>query len=158
MRSQAAPKIETPADPIQVEVRPLKERVLGGEPVVVIVVLRNSSDKPIPFLMLGPHYEFVVRNNFNLKRGKGRLVALSGRGRDLSTVDKVAERIVRPNEEWQYRVVLSRLFDMSRAGTYTISGSKKLKIENPVPGGNLIGANKVARDIKITVAEDDLAP
>jgi len=89
-----------PADPIQVEVRSPKDHYLGGEPVIVTVVLRNTTNKPVSFLMLGPKFEFAVRNNLT-KRGKGKLVGLSGKGRDDSTGDKVAEHIVAPDGEWK---------------------------------------------------------
>ena len=152
-RAQPKAPETAPAEPIQVEVRAPKDRYLGGEPVVLSVVLRNTTNKPISFLMLGPKFEFAVRNNVT-KKGKGKLVGLSGKGRDESTGEKVGEHIVAPDGEWKYEVVLSRLFDLSRAGTYTISGRKNLKIENPIPGGNLIGATKVARDLKLVIDGD----
>jgi hypothetical protein len=144
-------------DPVQVEVRAPKDRYLGGEPVIISVVLRNNTNKPVSFLMLGPKYEFAVRNNLNSKRGKGRLVGLVAKGRDDSTGEKVAEHVVEPSGEWKYEIVLSRLFDLSRAGTYTVSGHKNLKLENPAPGGSLVGANKLARDVKIVVLDGDVS-
>lgn len=158
--TSAQPKIPETApvvEEVQVEVRPSKDRYLGGEPVVLSVALRNNSSKPVSFLMLGPKYEFAVRNNFGSKRGKGRLVGLSAKGRDDSTGEKVAEHVVAPGDSWQYKIVLSRLFDMSRAGTYTVSGHKNLKLDNPAPGGNLIGVTKLARDVKIVVLDGDIS-
>ncbi len=147
----AQPKV--PADEVQIEVSAPKDRYLGGEPVVVSVVLRNNSSKPVSFLMLGPKFEFAVRNN-TTKKGKGKLVGLIGKGRDDSNGERVAEVIVGAHDSKTYKIALSRLFDMSRAGTYTVSGKKNLKLENPAPGGNLIGATKVARDLKLVVDGD----
>jgi len=156
----AKPKIPETApavEEVQVEVRPSKDRYLGGEPVVLSVALRNNSSKPVSFLMLGPKYEFAVRNNLGSKRGKGRLVGLVAKGRDDSTGEKVAEHVVAPGDSWEYKIVLSRSFDMSRAGTYTVSGHKNLKLDNPAPGGNLIGVTKLARDVKVVVLDGDVS-
>ncbi len=148
---ETAPVVEE----VQVEVRPSKDRYLGGEPVIVTVTLRNNSSKPVSFLMLGPKFEFAVRNNLN-KKGKGRLVALTGKGHDESTGEKFGQYVVNPGDFWQYKIVLNRLFDMSRAGTYTISGHKNLRNET-LPVGNLLGTNKLARDVKVVVLDGDVS-
>ena len=148
--------VALPADPIQVEMSAPKERYLGGEPVILTVVLRNNTLKPVSFLMLGPKYELVVRYNSGRKRGKGKQVLLFTKGKEDSTGEEIAEHIVGPSESWQYKIVLNRLFDMSRAGTYTVLGHKDLKMENPTPGGSLVGARKPSGDLKLTVSEDDV--
>ena len=154
----APPPIVAPVAEVQLEVRAAKERYLGGEPVIVTVTLRNNTSHAVSFLMLGPKFEFAVRNNPEQTKGRGRLVRLIGKGRDESTGEKVGEHLVVPRSSWSYPVVLSRLFDMSRAGTYTISSKKSVKLDPNAPGDDLVGPLKVARDFKLIVSEDDLAP
>lgn len=153
-----APEAVPVVEEVQVEMRASKDKYLGGEPVVLTVVLRNNTSKAVSFLMLSPKAEFAVRNAGTSKRGKGRLAGLTGKGNDQSKYGGIGERIVGAHGQDEYKIVLSRLFDMTRAGTYTISGSKTLKLENPAPGGSLIGATKVARDVKVVVLEENVSP
>lgn len=142
-----------PADEVQVEVSAPKDHYLGGEPVVLSVVLRNDSPLPVTFLMLGPKFEFAVRNNVS-KKGKGKLVGLLGKGRDDSIAERVGQQTVQPGKFLSYKVALSRLFDMSRSGTYTISGKKSVKLDPKASGGALAGPIKVARDLKLVIDGD----
>lgn len=157
--ADAAPKTSdapVAADPVQVEVRTPKPQYLGGEPVIVTVTLRNNTPNPVWFLVRPADFEFALKNDRN-RKGRGIKVVATARGRDENESGIVGEQIVAPNSSLVYKVVLSRLFDMSRVGTYTISGHKNLKLENPAPGGSLIGAPKVARDVKIVVLEADVS-
>jgi len=153
-----APEAVPVVEEVQVEMRASKDRYLGGEPVVLTIVLRNNTSKAVSFLLLSPKAEFAVWNNGSAKSGKGRPVGFTGKGRDQNKYGGIGERIVGAHGQDEYKIVLSRLFDVTRAGTYTISGSKSLKLENPAPGGSLIGTTKVARDVKVVVLEDSVAP
>jgi len=153
-----APEAVPVVEEVQVEMRASKDRYLGGEPILLTVVLRNNTSKTVSFLMLSPKAEFAVRLNGTSKRGKGRLAGFTGKGNDQNRYGGIGERIVSAHGQDEYKIVLSRLFDMTRAGTYTISGSKSLKLENPAPGGNLIGPTKVARDVKVVVLDGDVSP
>jgi len=152
-----APEAVPVVEEVQVEMRASKDKYLGGEPIILTVVLRNNTSKAVSFLMLSPKAELAVRNNASSKRGKGRLAGFTGKGNDQNRYGGIGERIVGAHGQDEYKIVLSRLFDMTRAGTYTISGSKSLKLENPAPGGSLIGATKVARDVKVVVLDGDVS-
>lgn len=65
-------------------------------------------------------------------------------------------RSVSVGEKFEYQVVISRLFDMTRAGNYTITCFKYLKNENREPGADLVGPKIVFKDIKIAVSEQDM--
>jgi len=153
-----APEAVPVVEEVQVEMRASKDKYLGGEPIILTVVLRNNTSKAVSFLLLSPKAEFAVWNNGSAKSGKGRPVGFTGKGRDQNKYGGIGERIVGAHGQDEYKIVLSRLFDMTRAGTYTISGSKNLKRENPAPGGSLIGATKVARDVKVVVLDGDVSP
>lgn len=132
------------------DVRASKTDYAGGEPVFLSVTLLNKAVKPAAFLMLGPKLEFVVKR-------ENKLVGLTYKAKDESKGDKVAYRSVPVGEKFEYSVVLSRLFDLSRAGNYTVSCSKYLKNDPREPGTDLVGPRIVAQSIKFSVSEADIA-
>lgn len=150
--SQAVPV----ADDVQVEVRAAKDKYLGGEPVILTVVLRNNMSKPVSFLTRPEGFEFQLRFT---RAGTGRTLkaVATKKGDEDRKSGVIGERIVPAKGQSQYKIVLSRAFDMTRAGTYSIVGQKNLKLEALAPGGNLIGAATVAREVKVTVSDDDVA-
>lgn len=155
--AQPAPATAPVADDIQIEVRASKTEFAGGEPVVLTVILRNNTAKPVSFLMRPPGFEFEVRNN-RTGRGRGLKVRATAQGRDENSDGAISERVVAAKGQSQYRVVLSRLFDLSRSGIYTVAGKKSLKLAAFTAGGNLIGETEVARIVKIEVLDDDVSP
>ncbi len=152
--ANAQPKAPV-ADEVQIEVRATKQKFAGGEPVVLTIVLRNNTPKPITFLMRPADFEFKVRF---IRAGSGRNLkgVLTKRGDEERKGGAMGQLLVPANAERETRVVLSRAFDMTRAGTYSIVGNKNLKLDFVAPGGTLIGAAKVAREIKVVVSEEDV--
>lgn len=133
------------------EVRVSKPFFGGGEPVWLDITLVNRSTKPAAFLMLGPKLEFKIKRD-------GKQVGLTYKAKDESKGDKISTRSVPVGGRFAYRVTLSRLFDLSRAGTYTLSSTKYLRNENLEPGADLVGPQILGQVVKFTVAETDLEP
>lgn len=132
------------------EVRASKPVYRGGEPVTLQISLLNQAAKPASFLMLGPGFEFIVRR-------ENRKVVLTYQGKEESRGDKVAYRAVPVGGKFEYSVLLSRVFDLSRAGNYVVECTKNLKNDNRDPGADLIGPRVVFRSVKFSVVEPDVA-
>lgn len=126
-----------------------KANFAGGEPVILTITLLNKSAKTASFLMLGPKIEFEIRR-------EGKKVIASYKGKDESKGDKVAYRSVATGEKWEYKVVISRLFDLSRAGNYEIVCKKHVKNENREPGNDLVGPLIVSQKLTFAVSEVDV--
>lgn len=141
----AAPRLET------LEARVSKADFAGGEPVYLDVTLINRSTKPAAFLMLGPKLEFKLKRD-------GKNVGLTYRAKDESKGDKISYRMVPVGEKFAYRVMLSRVFDLSRAGIYTLACSKYLSNEARDPGADLVGPVIVAQGVKFSVSDADFEP
>lgn len=151
----ATPKTrrKKPAAPViqrleSLEARLSKATFAGGEPVYLDITLLNRAAKPAAFLMLGPKLEFKLKRD-------GKAVVLTYRGKDESQGDKISYRVVPVGEKFAYRVMLSRNFDLSRAGIYTLSCTKYLRNENRDPGADLVGPILSAQTVKFTIAEAD---
>lgn len=135
----AAPKArrKKPVAPVTARLESLEARVSkaefqGGEPVYLDIMLLNRAAKPAAFLMLGPKLEFKIKRD-------GKLVVLTYQGKDESQGDKISYRVVPVGEKFAYRVMLSRAFDLSRAGIYTLTCTKYLRQETRDPGVDLVG-------------------
>ncbi len=137
-----APRLET------LEVRAAKAEYGGGEPIYLDIVLINQSAQPAQFLLLGPKLEFVVKR-------ENKKAVLTYVGKDSSKGDKVSYRSVPVGGRFAYRVLLSRQFDLSRAGNYTVFCTKRLKNDNRDPGAELVGPQVIAQVVKFSVAETD---
>lgn len=131
------------------DVRASKEKYAGGEAVWLDVSLLNKAAKPAEFLMLGPKLEFKIKR-------EGKIVGLTRKGQEDSQGDKVGYRSVAVGGKFGYRVLLSRVFDLSRAGNYVVSCSKYLKNENRDSGAELVGPRIVAPDVKFAVSDADI--
>ncbi len=145
-------KIETLPLPPRLEsldVRASQITYRGGEPVFLRVSLLNKSATKADFLMLGPNVEFKIKR-------EGKIVGLTRKGKEDSQGDKVSYRSVAIGEKFDYAVVLSRVFDLSRAGNYVVSCTKFLKNENHDPGADLVGPRIVSQNVKFSVLETDI--
>lgn len=147
-KSKKADAAPAPTRLESLEVRASKARYEGGEPVLLTVFLLNKAAKPAAFLMLGPKVEFVVKR-------EGKRVVLTYKGKTDSEGDKISYRSVPVGDKFEYPIVLSRLFDLSRAGNYTVSCTKYLKNDNREPGADLVGPRIVSQNVKFSVAEAD---
>ncbi len=150
------PRAKKPASPAtsrleSLEARLSKAEFAGGEPVYLDVTILNRAAKPAAFLMLGPKLEFKLKRD-------GKLVVLTYQGKDQSKGDKISYRVVPAGEKFAYRVMLSRLFDLSRAGIYTLTCTKYLRNEARDPGADLVGPLLSAQTVKFTVSDADLEP
>lgn len=144
----AKPRVTAPTRLESLEARLSKATFAGGEPVYLDITLLNRAAKPAAFLMLGPKLEFKIKRD-------GKLVVLTYRGKDESKGDKISYRVVPVGEKFAYRMMLSRWFDLSRAGIYTLTCTKYLRNEARDPGADLVGPLLSAQTVKFTVSDAD---
>ena len=113
----AEPQVTTPpavAQGVTLHVEGPKKSYLGGEPVLLNVTLSNSNPKQILVVVGTPRYEFQLQDD----EGKG--VSLTKFGLRLERANSLSYQPVQAGSKLAYTVNLTRLFDLSCSGKYTL--------------------------------------
>ena len=95
------------------------------EPVIIEVTLKNKSSKKYSFIQTLPERDF----SFIVKDDKGQTVQLTKYGKlvtgPLDSLGKIGVTI-KPDQELRYKFLVSRLYDMSLSGDYSLTVFKSV--------------------------------
>lgn len=145
---------------LQFTAKPVKEEVEVGQPVWVDLNIKNVSDKPVKF-----YYQREIDSEYSLMTvtdERGRPVPLTGYGRQACDRDplKAGQSFrggtLKPGQEYQGRILVSRMFDMSLFGTYTIVVSRWVPFAYVRKYGAEIAAQPVI--VRIVAIKDSRTP
>jgi hypothetical protein len=126
-----------PKQPFSLSITPLQATVRSGSEVRVEITLRNVSDQQIEVLKSEGDYSVAVRG----RQGKmARDTQLGRRLKDPSTVRVSSSPLypLKPQESLKDEISVSKLYEMSSPGKYTIS------VTRPIPeelGGGIVKSN-----------------
>lgn len=100
-----------------------KEEFKDGEPIWITIATKNVSDKTLIALESNPDsdYEIQVKN----EQGESVPLMLYGtrhgyKARHSKPISRLINIYLDPGKEYEQKVLVSRLYDMSHSGTYFI--------------------------------------
>lgn len=139
----------SPVPPFQLTVEPETPSVASGDKIVLRITLTNTSEKDIGFLQRARADEAEWDYSIDIRNEKSDAVSQTNYGRNrLQIITMFSGRVktANPGQSLKEEVTLSKLFDLTIPGRYTVQVSRH---EHDRESGQLVKSN--AATIIVTV-------
>lgn len=117
--------------PFALQIAPVQATAHMGEEIAVVVTMTNTSIREITFFENNPDCDFDVE----VRHADGTPAVATEYKRNVvsrcaTTKDKLVH--LRPSESVKARIVITRLYDMTRPGRYRVQVSRRISAVSPV--------------------------
>lgn len=140
MGSQSAPPASSSA-PFQLTVEPETASVASGDKIVLRITLTNTSEKDLGFRQRARADEAEWDYSIDVRDEKGDAVNQTNFGRNrlqIMTMFSARVKTVNPGQSLKEGVTLSKLFDLTIPGRYTVQVSRHAQDND---SGQLVKSN-----------------
>ena len=150
--SVATPVVCGPKPPFSLSIAAPKEPTKAGAELYLRITLTNTSDRYIVFARSpGPIPEEAFRYEIDVRDAQGHSAPPSAYVRELEgkptmTSSSNLSYTLKPSDSFIDQVTVTRFYDLSQPGTYTIS------VARPIPPRQNLGEGKVkSNSVTVTV-------
>lgn len=117
-------------DPFSIALLLTEETVTSGSPVEVTITLTNTSNQKLEFAATYPFCDYSIQvNTLNSGPAGKTKHGKSIEGCDSKPNDVVTRSVLvalKPGEQWEDKVDLTQVYDLSQPGGYQIQASRRV--------------------------------
>jgi hypothetical protein len=131
-----------------------KKDCITGDKVILNIAVKNMSDHDVRSRVSGPLDLFKIRVSF--PDGRDVPLTMWGRREVLDAAGgSLSDRTLHPGEQISVRIMLSRLFDLSLGGKYTVMAKTKVIVDTKARKIATANSNSLQIEIDDRFKESD---